>query len=59
MNEDTVSMATLIKGSISLRSIYRFRGLAQFCHDRKHGGIDADKVLKKEPRVLHLDQQTA
>ena len=28
-------------------------------HGRKHGGIQADVMLKKELIVLHLDQQTA
>ena len=28
-------------------------------HDGKHGGVQADKVLEKEMRVLHLDLQAA
>jgi hypothetical protein len=34
---------------------YRFRGSVHYHHGRKHGSIQADTVLKKEPRVLHLD----
>ena len=34
-----------------------FRGLVHYHSDRKHGGIQANMALEKEPRVLHLDQQ--
>jgi hypothetical protein len=33
---------------------YRFRGLFFYCHDEKHGGMQADVVFEKELRVLHL-----
>lgn len=47
------------KENIYLGLACRFRGLVSYCHDRKCGVMQADKVLKKEPRALHLDQQTA
>jgi hypothetical protein len=34
-----------------------FRGLVYYCHGRKHGSLQADMVLEKELRVLHLDPQ--
>jgi hypothetical protein len=37
----------------------QFRGLVLCHHGRKHGGTQADMVLEKELRVLHLDQQAA
>jgi hypothetical protein len=33
---------------------YRFRGSVHYHHGRKHGSIQADMVLEKELRVLHL-----
>jgi hypothetical protein len=33
----------------------RFRGSVHYHHGRKHGSVQADTVLEKEPRVLHLD----
>jgi hypothetical protein len=38
---------------------YRFRDLAHYPDAGKHGRVQADTVLKKELRVLHLDQKTA
>ena len=38
---------------------YRFRGLVHSHHGRKHGDTQADIVLEKEPRVLHLSPQIA
>jgi hypothetical protein len=32
-----------------------FKDSVHFHHGRKHGSIQADLVLKKELRVLHLD----
>jgi hypothetical protein len=34
---------------------YSFRGLVYYHHGRKYGSIQADMVLEKEQRVLHLD----
>jgi hypothetical protein len=34
---------------------YRFRDLVYYHHCKKHGSTQADIVLEKEPRVLHLD----
>ena len=36
---------------------YSFRGLVYYQHVRKHGSTQADVVLEKELRVLHLDPQ--
>jgi hypothetical protein len=38
---------------------YSFRGSVHYCHDKKHGGRQADKGQEKELRVLHLDPQAA
>jgi hypothetical protein len=37
--------------------VYSFRGLVHYHHGRKHGSMQADMVLEKELRVLHLDLQ--
>jgi hypothetical protein len=37
---------------------YRFRALDHY-HGGKHGNVQADTVLEKELRILHLDQQAA
>ena len=34
---------------------YSFSGLVHYHHGGKHGSIQADMVLEKELRVLHLD----
>ena len=36
-----------------------FRGLAHYCHGRKHGSLQADMVREEELKVLHLDPQAA
>jgi hypothetical protein len=38
-----------------LELAYRFRGSVRYHHSGKHGSIQADMVLEKELRVLHLD----
>jgi hypothetical protein len=38
---------------------YSFRDLAYYCHGGKHGSVQADMVLEKEPGVLHVDPQAA
>jgi hypothetical protein len=48
-------MTTAIKETISLGLAYSFRGLAHCRLGRKHGSMQADMVLEKELRVLHLD----
>jgi hypothetical protein len=50
-------MVTVIKENISLGLAYSFRCLVHYCHDREHGGVQADMVLEKELRVLYLDTQ--
>jgi hypothetical protein len=42
-----------------LELAYRFRGLVLYHHGRKHHNIQADMVLEKELRVLHLDSERA
>jgi hypothetical protein len=37
---------------------YSFRGLVHY-HGRKYGSIQADIVLEKEQRVLHLDPKAS
>ena len=54
-----MTTATLMKANVSLELAYRFRGLVHYHHSRKHGSIQADMVLEKELRVLHLDPQAA
>jgi hypothetical protein len=34
---------------------YSFRDSVHYCHGKKHGGMQADMMLEKELRVLHLD----
>jgi hypothetical protein len=50
-----MTKATLIKENIYLGLAYSFRGLVRYHHGGKHGSIQADLVLEKELRVLHLD----
>jgi hypothetical protein len=40
---------------LKLGLAYRFRGSVRYCHGKKHGSIQVDTVLDKEPRVLHLE----
>ena len=47
------------KGKLSLGLAYSLRGSARYHHGGKHGSMQADLVLEKELRVLHLDLQTA
>ena len=42
-----------------MRLVYSFRGLVCYHHGEKHGGMQADMVLEKELRVLHLDPKAA
>jgi hypothetical protein len=53
-----MTKATLIKENISLGLNYSFRDLVHYHHE-KHGSIQADMVLEKEMRALHLDPQAA
>ena len=50
LRRDTMATATLIKESISL-------GLVHPLSWWVHGSVQADMVLEKELRVLHLDEQ--
>jgi hypothetical protein len=42
------------KENIYTRLAYRFRGLVHYCHGIEHGSTQADMVLEKELRLLHL-----
>ena len=46
---------TFIKETIESGLAYRFTGLIYYHHGRKQGSAQADVVLEKELRVLHLD----
>ena len=37
----------------------QFRGLVHCHHGGKHGGMQADMVLERKLRVLHMDPQGA
>ena len=50
-----MAMATLRKANISLVLAFSFRGLVQY----PHGSVQANIVLEKELRLLHLDPKTA
>jgi hypothetical protein len=50
-------MVTLTNENISLGLAYSCKGLVQYCHDGKHGSVQADTVLEMKLRVLHLDPQ--
>ena len=39
--------------------VYRFTGLVHYQHGREHGSRQADMVLEKELRVLHLGPRAA
>jgi hypothetical protein len=47
--------AALVKENIELGLAYSFRGLVHYPHGGKHGSIQADMVMEKELRGLHLD----
>jgi hypothetical protein len=53
-----MTKATLIR-NIQLGPAYRIRGSIHYHHGRKHGSVQADTVLEKELRVLHLDPSAA
>ena len=38
---------------------YSFRSLIHYYHSKKHGSVQADMMLEKELRVLHLDRKAA
>jgi hypothetical protein len=55
LRRDTMTKVTLIKDNISLGLACSIRGSVHYHHGRKHGSIQADMVLEKETRFLHLD----
>jgi hypothetical protein len=50
-----MTKATLIREDISVGLAYSFRDSVHDHHGRKHSGRQADTVLEKELRVLHLE----
>lgn len=47
------------KGKHLIRAGLQFRGLVHDCHGGKHGSVQADIVLERELRVLHMVWQIA
>ena len=43
------------KGNHLIELSHSFKGLVHYHHGGKHGGTQADLMLEKELRVLHLD----
>jgi hypothetical protein len=52
-----MTMATLIKESISLELAFSFRGLVPYHHCGKHGGMQRQTWYWISLQVLHLDPQ--
>ena len=52
-------MATLTKENISLGLAYKTIALVHYCYGENHGSTQANMVLEKELRVLHLESQAA
>jgi hypothetical protein len=50
-------MATLIEENIYLELAYSFKGLVYYHHGEVQSSRQADMVLKKKLRVLHLNLQ--
>ena len=50
-----MTMATLIKENHFIGAGLQSRGSVHYHHGRRHGGMQADMVLEKKLRVLHLD----
>jgi len=46
------------KGQHLIGAGLQFRDLVHYGHGRKHGRMQADMVLKKELRILHLDPES-
>lgn len=54
-----MTTATLTTENISLELAYNFRVLVHYHHGGECVGMQADMVLEKELRVLHLDLQAS
>lgn len=57
--EKTMTMATITEENIYCELVYRIRDLVHYHRGGSHGGMQADKILEKELRVLCRDQQAA
>jgi hypothetical protein len=51
-----MTVATLIRKHLTGSGL-QFRSSVHYHHGSRHGGTQADMVLEKELRVLHLGQQ--
>ena len=49
-----MTLAILIKENIYLGLAYRFRASVHYHHGGKHGSMQADMMLERELKVLHL-----
>lgn len=49
---------TLIKETVNWAGL-QVRGLVHYHHGWKHGGTQADMIVERELRVLHLDVKAA
>ena len=47
------------KGNYFIGAVLQLRGLVHYQPGRKHGSVQADMVLEKELRALHLNPQAA
>jgi hypothetical protein len=54
-----IAKATLIKANIYFGLAYSFRSLVHYHYSQKHSSMQADMVLEKELRVLHLNPKAA
>ena len=52
-----MTTATLIKEDIYLGLAYNFSCLVLFYHGGKYGSVQADMVLERKLRTLHMDPQ--
>ena len=53
-------VSTVMKENIYLiGASLQFRGLVHYCHGKNHGAEQANMVLEKKLKVLHLDLQAA
>lgn len=57
LQRDTMTTTTFIKESTSLGLASRFQYLFHYHHGRKHCGVQADMVMKKDLRVPDLHRQ--
>ena len=59
LQRDTITRQLLQRKTFHWGWLTSFRGLVCRHHGKKHGSVQADMVLEKELRVLHLYLQAA